>query len=237
MTKVNVRARVTELDSLSDALVRLYKAQSALVSDAALAAIMADVESVSERLTTAIKRDAVSSGLEDTDAQRDEGIRLLGTLVEGYTAIPFADQKAAAETLKAVFDKYGKKIAGESYANESSLIESMLADFAAKKAETELLPGVPELLKSLRAAEDAFKAASDAYTTAKTDKGESATAVKKTLLSVMNDRLVPYLTAMAQVEPYKAFAAQAEAEVKKTNDAVAKRGAAAVTTASTSSAR
>lgn len=223
MTKVNARVRVTELDSLSDTLVRQYKAQEALSQDAMLCAIMAEIEGESGRLTAAIKRDDVSSGLEDADSRRDEAVRLLGTLVEGYTAIPFEQQKAAAQALKALFDKYGKKIATESYAAESSLIESMLADFAAKDAQQKVLPGVPELVQNLRDAEDAFKSASDEFALAKNSKGESATAVKKTLVSILNDRLVPYLAAASCMESHKSFASLAEAEIKKANDTAAKR--------------
>lgn len=223
MKKISSNMKLTELDSLSDTLVRLYKAQEALSKDAMLSAIMADIESASDRLTAAIKRDAVSSGLEDADSRRDEAIRLLGTLVEGYTAIPFAEQKAAAETLKTLFDKYGKKIAGESYAAESSLIESMLADFAAKDTEQKALPGVLELVQNLRAAEDAFKSASDEFASAKNGKGESATAVKKVLVSLLNDRLVPYLAAASCMESHKPFVSLAEAEIKKANDTAAKR--------------
>lgn len=223
MKKISSNMKLTELDSLSDTLVRLYKAQEALSKDAMLSAIMADIESASDRLTAAIKRDAVSSGLEDADSRRDEAVRLLGTLVEGYTAIPFAEQKAAAETLKTLFDKYGKKIAGESYAAESSLIESMLADFAAKDTEQKALPGVPELVQNLRASEDAFKSASDEFASAKNGKGESATAVKKVLVSLLNDRLVPYLAAASCMESHKTFVSLAESEIKKANDTAAKR--------------
>lgn len=224
MTKVNARARVTELDSLSDTLVRLYKAQETLAQDAMLSSIMAEVEEQSAHLTTAIRRDAVSSTLEEADARRDEEVRLLGTLVEGYTAIPFEAQQKAAGSLKAAFDKYGKKITGESYANESSLIESLLEDFASLSAEQKALPGVGERVQSLRDAQDAFNRANDEYIRAKTGKGESATAVKKSLAAVLNDRLVPYLTVAASLETHKAFATQAEAEIKKTNEAVSRRG-------------
>ncbi len=223
MKKVTTNAKVTELDSLSDTLLRLYKAQESLASDAMLKGIMADIEAQSARLTTAIRRDAVSSTLEEADTVRDEAVRLLGMLVEGYTAIPFEAQQKAAESLKAAFDKYGKKITGESYANESSLIESLLEDFAALSAEQEALPGVGERVKSLRDAQDAFNKANDEYAVAKSDKGESATAVKKVLAATLNDRFVPYLTVAASLETHKSFTAQAEAEIKKLNDTVARR--------------
>ncbi|MDE5898602.1 MAG: hypothetical protein K2H09_04990 [Treponemataceae bacterium] len=224
MNKVTTNVKVTELDSLSDTLVRLYKAQETLAQDAMLSSIMAEIEAQSVRLTTAIRRDTVSSTLEEADARRDEAVRLLGTLVEGYTAIPFEAQQKAAESLKATFDKYGKKITGESYANESSLIESLLEDFASLSAEQKALPGVGERVQALRDAQDAFNKASDEYAVAKSDKGESATAVKKELAATLNERLVPYLTVAASLDTHKAFATQTEAEIKKTNEAVSRRG-------------
>lgn len=223
MNKATTNARVTELDTLSDTIVRLYKADAALAEDALLKDIMAELERQSALITTAIKRDAVSSNLEAADATRDNAVRDLGTLVEGYTAIPFAEQKEAAATLNAAFGKYGKKIVQENYASESSLIESLLEDFAALSAEQEKLPGVAELAKSLREAQDAFNAANDEYTKAKADKGESASSLKKPLAAALNGRLVPYLSLVAQMPSHKAFVAQVDAEIKKLNDAVVRR--------------
>lgn len=71
MRKVTTNAKVTELDSLSDTLVRLYKTQEALAQDAMLKGIMAEIEEQSARLTEAVKRDAISSTLEEADARRD----------------------------------------------------------------------------------------------------------------------------------------------------------------------
>lgn len=96
MNKATTNARVTELDTLSDTIVRLYKADAALAEDALLKDIMAELERQSALITTAIRRDAFSSNLEAADATRDDAVRDLGTLVEGYTAIPFAEQKEAA---------------------------------------------------------------------------------------------------------------------------------------------
>ena len=98
------------------------------------------MEKLSAEITTAINRDKVSTSLEDADAKRDELIRQLGTLLAGYGAIPLADKKAAAEKLSAVYDKYGKAIENEPYARESSLIESMLEDFAAPALAEGLRP-------------------------------------------------------------------------------------------------
>ena len=230
MKRVKVDVRITVADTVSDALVRLYKdaaaKDGALAKDAALAAIMGEVETLSAKITTAIKADKVSTSLEDADGRRDEIIRSLGTLLAGYGAIPVADKKAAAQRLLATYDKYGKSITGEAYARESSLIESMLEDFAAENLadSVKLLDGVDDLLAALRAAQDDFNKANDTATAALTAKGDSAYAIKKPLLAAINEKLVPYITAMGAVSAdYADFAAKADVEIAKANASVAKK--------------
>lgn len=227
MKKVASKVRITEADTVSDALVRLYKdfagKDGALAKDAALDTIMGEVEKLSAAITTAIKADNVSTSLADADSKRDEIIRQLGTLLAGYGAIPLADKKASADRLLAVYNKYGKSIVNEAYARESSLIESMLEDFAAEGLADAiaLLEGVGDLIASLRAAQDDFNAANDAATAALTEKGESAYAIKKPLLAAINDKLVPYITAMGAVNAeYADFGAKADVEISKANASV-----------------
>ncbi|MDE7141081.1 MAG: hypothetical protein K2O09_10080 [Treponemataceae bacterium] len=230
MKRVKVDVRITDADTVSDALVRIYKETAAkdgaVAKDAALATIMGEVETLSAKITTAIKADKVSRSLEDADSKRDEAIRSLGTLLAGYGAIPIAAKKAAAEKLLATYDKYGKSIVSETYARESSLIESMLEDFTAESLADAIksLDGVADLIASLRAAQDEFNAANDTATAALTEKGESAYAIKKPLLAAINEKLVPYLTAMAAVSAeYADFAAKADVEVSKANASVTKK--------------
>ena len=234
MKKVRPSVRITDADTVSDALVRLYKdaaaKKGAIAKDAALAAIMGEVERLSADITTAIKKDKVSTSLEEADARRDEIIRQLGTLLTGYGAIPLADKKAAAEKLLAVYNKYGKSIATETYARESSLIESMLEDFAAESLADAitLLDGVGDLIGGLRAAQDEFNKTNDSATAALTAKGESAYSVKKPLLAAINDRLVPYITAMGAVSAeYADLGTKADVEIAKENARVARKYAGA----------
>ncbi len=229
MKKINSSLRVTELDTLSDVLVRLYKdsssGDSAVSKDANLSGIMDEVEKLSAEITTAIKKDKVSASLDEADIARDEIIRNIGDALTGYAAIPIAAKKAAAQRLLSTFGKYGKQITSKNYAEESSLIESMLEDFAADslKADVAALDGVKDLLDSLRSAQDSFNKANDEYTAANVEKGDSATAVKKTLLAALNYKLVPYLTAVSALESYKTFVSKCEAEITKANATVSTR--------------
>lgn len=228
MNKLNAKMRVTEIDALSDALVRVYKADSGIAGDAFLKGVMAEVETLSAQLTTAIRQDKVLSSLEDADGERDEAVKSLGTVLDGYAAVPIPAKKAAAEKLRAVFAKYGKAITSANYASESSLIESLLEDFGKADAAESIaaLDGVAEILEQIRAAQDAFAKASDDYTAASSVKTESATSLKKPLVAAVNDRLVPYLAAMAMANAaaYGDFAAKAEKEISRANETVTRRG-------------
>lgn len=226
MKKINSNMRVAELDTLSDVLVRLYKdscaAENAFSKDANLSLIIAEAEKLSADITTAIKSERVSSTLDEADIARDEIIRNLGDALTGYAAIPVAAKKSAAQNLLSVFSKYGKQITQKNFAEESSLIESLLEDFGAEslKADVAALDGVGELVSELRTAQDSFNKANDDFTNASVSRGESATSVKKSLISVLNDKLVPYLSAVAPLADYKDFASKCEAEITKANATV-----------------
>ncbi len=221
MTRLSSRLRVTETDSASDALVRLFKAAG--LKDDFLSGAFAELEALSARLTTAIRQDALDSRLDEKDAARDGAVRDLGTLIQGYTAIPLAEKKAAALRLDAAFSKYGKKIVNENYASESSLIESLLEDMGALEAETKVLEGVAELVATLRKAQDEFNAANDEFMATRSERGESASQVKKELVALVNLKIVPYLGAVGGAEAYKDFAAKAEAEIVRANNASERR--------------
>ena len=230
MNKIISKIRVAELDTLSDILVRLYKdssaAENSVSKDANLSGIMEEVEKLSAEITTAIKSDRVSSTLDEADIARDEIIRNLGDALTGYAAIPIEAKKSAAQNLLSVFSKYGKQITQKNFAEESSLIESLLEDFGAESLKTDVaaLDGVGELVSELRTAQDSFNKANDDFTNASVNRGESATSVKKSLISVLNDKLVPYLSAVSPLADYKDFASKCEAEITKANATVANRG-------------
>ena len=230
MNKAKTSLRVAELDTLSDVLVRLYKdyssdADGTVAEDANLKAVMTDVERLSAALTTAIKSDKVTSSLDEADIARDEAVRNLSDALNGYAALPIPQKKAAAQNILAIFQKYGKSIITKNYAEESSLIESLLEDFSAEdaKANIETLEGVGEIIKNLRSAQDSFNKANDEFTHASVTKGQSASSVKKSLLEVLNTRLVPYLSAVALSGGYKEFALKCGAEIDKANAAVTGR--------------
>lgn len=229
MNKLNKSARVSEVDGFSDTLVRLYKADAAAQSDTFLKDAVSELETLSARITDAILKDRTVSNLDVADSARDEAIRNLGAVLAGYAVFPVEEKKSAAVFLKAIFDKYQKAgILSSAYTAESSLIESMLGELSAETAlaEIEKLDGVQALIEKIRGAQDAFTAANDAYVKAQGEKGESASSLKKPILSIVNDKIIPYLNTMAMVgnAALAQFSKGVEAEAARLNATVAARG-------------
>lgn len=229
MKKLNASARVTEVDDTSDQLITIYNNATALADEPFLKATFAEMKTLSVKITEAIKSDKAQSDLDKADANRDAQIHALSKIITGYASIPIENLAKSGAALKKIFDKYGLKITRESYANESSLIESMLMDLGAEsvKSDVEALQGVAETIAALRGAQDAFNKARLEYDTAKAnDKAcANATEVKKSLLAVINDKLVTYLNAMivADNAKYGQFAGMVEAEINRVNEAVSAR--------------
>ena len=231
VAKLNGKARVTEIDALSDAMEREYKAacgdgSTAVAKDTVLAGLFAQLIDLSARNTTAIKQDAVVSTLDEADAKRDSVTRDLFTLTNGYTASPFAEVKSAAADVCTTLDKYGRGMTGKGYAEQTALTESLLEDLGKVTDKIAALSGVAELVASLREAQDGFASAHDAYIKAKADKGESATSLKKPIVSLINESIVPYLNIVTAVQGYADFIAGVAGNIKRTNDTVTRRATA-----------
>lgn len=228
MHKLRSIIRNTEVDGLSDTLIRLFKADVKAQGDAFLKATMAQMETLSAQITTAILQNRILSTLDAADGVRDEAIRTLGTLLAAYAVFPIAEKKELAIPLKAVYDKYSKAgITGASYASESSLVESLLEDLAAESLASNIkgLEGIGEAVASVRSAQDEFTKTNDDYVKANASKGASASSYNKPIVSLINEKLVPYLDAMviAGNENCLEFAKGVDAEICRANDTIAKR--------------
>ena len=229
MNKLNAKARITEVDGFSDSIIRIFGADTKAQGDAFLKSQIAQLTTLSDAITAAILQDKAVSNLDEADSKRDEAIKNLGALLSGYAVFPLEEKKAAALSLKAVYDKYAKSgILSASYISESSMIESLLKDLSSAEAmaSIEKLDGIGDMVAAIRAAQDDFTAANDAFVKAEGSKGASASSYKKPILAVINDKIVPYLNTMAIVgnTAVADFARGVETEISRVNESVAKRG-------------
>ncbi len=228
MNKIKWVIRNTEIDTLSDAIVRFFKADEEAQSDAFLCSAIAELEDLSAKITTAILQDKKLSTLESADGARNDAIRTLGTVLKGYAALPIESKAALAVPLRAIFDKYSKgRIIHENYAAKSSLIESMLQDFAADQLAENIkgLEGVAESIALVRSAQDAFSKANIEYLSAIATKSATATSFNKQIVQLINEKIIPYLNAMLISGNTNCtnFAKNLEEEIRRINEAISKR--------------
>ena len=228
MKKLKTTTTITVAAALGYSLVRIYQTESGFAGDAFLKGVMEEIEKRSAELTGAINQNKVLSGLENADVECDEAVKILGTVLAGYSVFPVESKKAAGEKLLAIFNKYGYKITRANYASESSLIESLLEDFSQEEAKANVkeLDGIAQILENIRTAQEAFAQANDVYTAGTAVKTECATSIKKTLVLIINDKLLPYLSAMRLVnaDMYENFSAKVEREISRINETGRKRG-------------
>jgi hypothetical protein len=220
-------SRVTEVN---DAATRSSGAfGESGVTDPYLTTTFAALDAANLTLSLAIKRSKAESDLEEKDEVRDDKVRALYYLINGFLYHPTREIKDAAQLLMDLFDNYGLVIVGESYATESSLVGSLLLDLAKPKyaAAIAALSGCADLIAQLQTAEDDFEQARIAYETEKAKEGmvENATLVKKEVLTLLNDKIVIYLRAMEQANPaiYGVFVATVAQIIADNNEQVKKR--------------
>lgn len=231
MNKLKTSVRVNELDGLSDAIVRFYKADENAKADAFLSSQMEKLEELSAKITEAVLRDRLVSDLRTKDKERSRLVSDFGNLVRGYKSIPDTLKRRAAEYLDTVYSKYSKsKIYSANYKAKSSLIESLLGDLACENAIEHIgrLDGAESLVASIRIAQDSFASASDAYTKASAVKPESASSFKKSMLFIINSVLVPYFTMLGEAgnSTHETLAEGIESEISRVNMMIRARAAA-----------
>lgn len=221
-------SRNTEVDGTTTQIIKGYNATT-LNTDANLEKIMNPLKAKSELFSAAIRRLKEKSVQKTNDEIRDEKVTGLYYLLLSFSHNPNEVIKNAAIYLLEIFEQYGLKMKEESYTSESSLIKSLLKDYAKSKAQAEiaLVPQCAEYIAALQTAQDNFEANRLSYETAQAEEGtqENATEMKKEVVELINGQLVPYLNVMAQLDDgtYGPFTRTVAKIIAANNEVVKKR--------------
>ncbi len=225
---LSIRSRNTEADGTSTQVLQSYKG-TGLNSDPNMEKIMNPLEAKSQLLNAAIGRTKEKSEQKTNDEVRDEKISGLYFLLLSFSHHPDAQISEAAQSLLAIFNHYGLEIKDESFTRESSLLNSMLADFNKTKAleAIALVPQCAEYIAALQQAQDIFEDSRLAFESAQAQEGtlENATQLKKEVIEQVNNLLVPYLNVMVQLdeETYGTYARVVSELISTNNEVVNKR--------------
>ena len=221
-------SRTTEVAAAATRMISAFK-QSDSGADTYLTTTFAILEQETNRLTVAINRSKAESELEMKDELRDDSLRSLHFLLVAFLNHPGPEIRAAAETVSAIFEKYGLSIIRESYATESAMVNSLLLDLEDPDLVTAIgkLPGCTGIVTGLKNSQVDFEETRIAYEEEKGAEStkDSATVIKKSVVRLINDKLVVYLRAMVQVDEatYGEFARTIAQIIADNNEQVKKR--------------
>lgn len=226
--KLMRRARNAEVAAVGNGMCAVYQS-SDWTQDTHLTKIFTILIALLARLVTAINHGKKESQLDTLDDVRDDKVRAIHYVLLGSIHNPDANVSQAALAVNAVFERYGLSIISENYSTESTLIDSMLEDFAATDLQAPIaaVPQLADLIAALQAAETEFETARVAYEVDKTNEStqENATELKAEVVSLINDQILVYLDAMVQVdEPtYGELARTIATIIDENNEMVKKR--------------
>lgn len=127
MKKLKQNARVSEVDDVADKIERICKANPLYKTDTHLSKMTDNISVLSQKITSANKRDKAVSTLDEADSVRDEAQTALGGIIAGYLYFPDSEKVEAAQAIKALLKKYSG-ITTESYARQSALTKSELEE-------------------------------------------------------------------------------------------------------------
>lgn len=221
------RSKVTEIDGTTTQIIQGYDATT-LNTDPNMELIFGELKPLSELFTSAIRRMKAKSEAQTLDEVREEKMDGWYYLLLAFSHHPTARIRNAALALLDIFNNYGIEIKQESYTAESSLLNSMLSDYSGSEAQNNIgiLPQGEIFLSSLREAQLNFENNRLSFEEAQAEEGtlENASALKKQVVDLINNKLVNYLNVMAQINdatygPY----ARTVAEIITTNNEVVRK--------------
>lgn len=214
--------QISELATLGTLHGAKYdEASKAVKADALLAMIASHEKSETAALTTSINRTKTTSNLSALDERRDALLEELSDVVSGLRHSRKESKKAAANEVSAILAKY-RGISRLSIANESGQMKSLLEDLDGVKTKIAELDDAAAIITDLRAAENAVIAELNKIDADKIASGASASEIKKRLVSIINDELVPYLNVakLLKGDVYGDFADSVAASITRANATV-----------------
>ena len=221
--KISTNSTIKDTAFFSKNMGSLYTDRKASLKNEKLDNLFGDLETKRVKLGELTSKESNSASLDKADSECDTQIRLLFTYTEGLCASPFAEEAAQSEKINAVLKTFGRAITGERYAVQYSKTDDMLKRLDALSAEIEALRGMKERIEGVRNAAEAFSAL--AKTTTQTSAAateKAAYLVKKEIIALVNNDILPYLSALSVIEEekYKPFLAEIEKEIERANAAV-----------------
>lgn len=223
-----MKSRNTEVDGTTTQIINGYNATT-LNTDANMELIFVPLKAKSTLLSAAIGRLKEKSVQKTNDEVRDERIDGLFYNLLSSAHNPKEKIQQAAAYLLELFEQYGQQMKDESYTRESSMVNSLLNDYKTAKALAAIadVPQCADYIAALQEAQTNFETNRLSFEAARAQEGtqENASALKKEVVELLNEQVVPYLNVMIQLNDatYGAFARTVAEIIAANNEVVKKR--------------
>jgi len=206
MKKISSKANTNETAEVCVGIIELSK-KHPIVEDPYYSMTLDRLTSQTEDLIGKINSGTLTNELKECDELRDTDVKAIFYEVEAkcMRRADF-DQEKATKVL-AILDRYGMKIVGSSYTNESTQIRALLSDLKAPALADAIASifDLSTLITNLEASQAAFDTASSKSIEGKLERENTkpASVVAKELKDTFNDEMCTYLGAMALANPAK----------------------------------
>ena len=234
MKRVKVGSRVDDVDGISDSLLMIYREivaknpEGRVAKDANMSEITTDISNLSDKITVASHRPKKVLSLKQANANRDALIRQTVKILDGFASSPLEEYSVPAKSVLAVYKEPSAAILKETQMRKSPLISGLISSLDSVKADIDALPGVSKMIEALDEAQEEFNSLVKNYADVKSAKEENASELKKKLLESINEKLVPYITAMSKLnKEFAELEAQYDVIIEKSTPVTKKKTAAA----------
>jgi hypothetical protein len=226
--KISSTSRNGDTSTLVDLILKAFD-NNDWTADTYLTPIILRTRPNNAQLIEALKRLKAYSQMAEKDDERDEAIRSLFKLVEGYIYIPIEEMSQAATFVNTILKNYTLSIVKEDYAEETADTKSLLNDLSKPDALIAIakLQGVAQTITAIDTTQKAFDNLAFQQAEGESVKKDlaSASQLKKELIVDINNNLVGYMNTMAKVNPavYEATAKTIAELIDNNNELVKRR--------------
>lgn len=228
MKQISSKANTNEITEVGKGIIDLSK-KHPITEDTYFTVLFEKLSAKLEELIGKINAGWLKSELKEKDDVRDLDIRAIFYEVEANCMRrPSASQEKALKVMS-VLDRYGMKIIGGTYTNESAEIRAMLSDLNAPELAEHIrsVSDLKQLIDNAEQSQADFDASASKLIEDKTERENTkpASIVAKELRDIFNDELAGYLSAMAMAnsKKYKHYADVVNTLIEDSNSKVRDR--------------
>ena len=228
MKKVTSNSNIKDSAEIGQGIIDINKTH-AIIEDPYFTVTFDLLSAKTDALFGKIKAGWIESELEEKDEVRDLDVRAIFYEVEAKCVRRESEKQQMALKLQTILDRYGLKITGASYTNESAEVRALIKDLKVPELleARNAVPDLDNLIVNLEASQASFDDSAAVYLQNLSDreKSKSASVVAKELRDIINGDLCTYVGAMAKANPdkYKAFADLMNILIEESNKKVRDR--------------